>query len=384
MKRLLTCTAAVGLPFVTAACMGSDVGEQPAAPAPVHSHPSTEAPAQPLRAGERFVQLTMTEPYTPAPPNGGSDDYRCVIVDPRATNPVFLTGVQFQPQNATIAHHAITFAVPPEDAAHVRTLDAQSPGEGWTCFGMDGGVSTASWVDTWTPGGQETLLQGDMGHLLEPGSLLVLQIHYNLLGNGGQPAEADQSAIRLRQADGTPKTVSLDTMPLSAPVELPCAPDESGPLCDRATAMADVVRRFGPATGLTADRLLRICGYEAPKPGNTQTCDVAAPARVTVHATRGHMHLLGRSIKVELNPDTPEAKTLLDVPEFNFDDQTLHILPEPVTLQAGDTLRTTCTYDTGLRKRLPQLKDLPPRYVIWGEGTADEMCAPLLTISAAT
>jgi len=211
----------------------------------------------------------------------------------------------------------------------------------------------------------------------------VLQIHYNLLGDGDQPVRADRSGIRLRQTGGTPRTVSLDTMPLSAPVELPCAPDESGPLCDRATAVSDVVQRFGPATGRTADRLLRMCGYEAPNPGSTQTCDVPAPGRVTVHAARGHMHLLGRSIKVELNPGTPEAQTLLDVPEFNFDDQALHILPEPVTLKAGDILRTTCTHETGLRKRLPQLKDLPARYVVWGEGTADEMCAPLLTISAA-
>lgn len=168
MKRLLTSTVAVALLFVTAACTGSNPAEQPSAPAPVHTHPSAETPAQPLRAGERFVRLTMAESYTPAPPNGGNDDYRCVIVDPGVTEPVFLTGVQFQPQNATIAHHAITFAVPPEDAVRVRTLDAQWPGEGWTCFGMDGGVRTASWVDTWTPGGQETLIDGDMGYPLDP------------------------------------------------------------------------------------------------------------------------------------------------------------------------------------------------------------------------
>jgi len=29
------------------------------------------------------------------------------------------------------------------------------------------------------------------------------------------------------------------------------------------------------------------------------------------------MHLLGRSIKVELNPGTAQARTLLDVPDFD-------------------------------------------------------------------
>ncbi len=43
---------------------------------------------------------------------------------------------------------------------------------------------------------------------------------------------------------------------------------------------------------------------------------------------------------------------------------------------ARDSL--TCTHDAGLRKQLPALKNAPPRYVMWGEGTTDEMCLGLL------
>jgi putative flippase GtrA len=378
MKRLPTCAAVSVIALsATAACAGPDE----AATGGSHAHPTVDASTAPLRAGEQFVHLRMSQPYTPSPPNGGSDDYRCVVVDPQVTDPVFLTGVQFQPQDASIAHHAITFVVPPPAASGVRDRDARTPGEGYTCFGMDGGVSTASWVDTWTPGGRETLFDGDMGYRLEPGSLLVLQIHYNLHGAARDAAVSDRSGIRLRQTGGTARTVSLNTVPLSAPIELPCEPDESGPLCDRDAAVEDVARRFGRDAGGRADWLLRMCGYDAPRPGDRQSCDVPAPGGVTVHATRGHMHLLGRSVKVELNPGTPQARTLLDVPAFDFDDQALHILPEPVTFAAGDTLRTTCTFDAGLRRQVPQLQDLPPRYVVWGEGTADEMCAALLTVS---
>ena len=333
-----------------------------------------------LRSGETFIQLQMAAAYTPQPPAGGDDEYRCVILDPEVTSPVFLTGVQYQPQDATIAHHAITYAVPPEDAATVRSLEAAAPGEGWTCFGMDGGVASSSWVDTWTPGGQETLFDGDMGYPLEPGSLLVVQIHYNV--HGGHPAGPDRSGLRLRQSAGTPETIALDTMPLAAPSELPCAPGEAGPLCVRAAAVAAETARFGETAGRRADWLLTMCGYDEPKPGDTQTCDTTVRTPTTVYATRGHMHLLGRSISVELNPGTPEARMLLDVPAFDFDDQALHILPSPVRLRPGDTLRTSCTYDAGLRRQVPQLSELPPRYVVWGEGTADEMCAPLLTHSS--
>ena len=47
----------------------------------------------------------------------------------------------------------------------------------------------------------------------------------------------------------------------------------------------------------------------------------------------------------------------------------------------GDTLRVTCTHDAGLRKQVPQLKKLPPRYVVWGDGTSDEMCTGIMTVS---
>ena len=38
---------------------------------------------------------------------------------------------------------------------------------------------------------------------MPPGSLLVMQVHYNLLATGGKPVGADQSGIRLRLADGS-------------------------------------------------------------------------------------------------------------------------------------------------------------------------------------
>lgn len=332
-----------------------------------------------MRAGEQFVNLAMPEPYTPSAPQGGTDEYRCVILDPHLTKPTFLSGSQFQPQNAPIVHHAIVFAVPPENAAAAEAKDAATPGEGWTCFGDDGveGEQQSAWVDTWTPGGTETLLQQDVGFHLMPGSLLVLQIHYNLLATGA--GETDQSGVRLRLTDGTAATKPLVTVQLPAPTELPCASGESGPLCDRAAAIADVTQRFGAEVGGTEDQLVSTCGNGTPAPGNTQHCDVLIPEPITVYAAFGHMHLLGRSIKLELNPGTAKAQTLLDVPIFDFDYQRLQPMPSPVDVNPGDTVRVTCTHDATLRQQLPQLSKLPPRYVVWGDGTSDEMCLGLLT-----
>ncbi|MEV6237838.1 hypothetical protein [Lentzea sp. NPDC051838] len=388
--RFGVATVALATAFTVVAC-GSGSGNG-ALPIPSGSHNGHAAkpapPPEPLRAGERFVDLKMAESYTPAPPEGGgTDEYRCQVIDPGLTKAAFLTGTQVTPENVALAHHAIVYAVPPAGAAAVREQDAKTPGLGWQCFGGTGvpgaevEAGEASWVDTWAPGAAETLFTEDVGFKLEPGTLIVLQMHYNLLATDGKPGGSDRSAVRLRLKDGTPQTREFVTWPLDAPTDLPCTADESGPLCDRAASIADVTKRFGQDVGETADRQVEECGQSAPKPGDTQTCDHKVEEPVTLFAGFGHMHLLGRAIKVELNPGTPNAKVVLDVPQYDFDNQRLLKLPSPVEIGPGDMLRVTCTHDAKLRKQLPQLKKLPPRYVVWGDGTADEMCTGIMTVS---
>ncbi|WP_214414975.1 monooxygenase [Sphaerisporangium fuscum] len=343
-----------------------------------HGQPFKAPPPQPLRASERFVELKLPQPYTPAAPSGGTDEYRCFLIDPGLKQKAFLTGSQFLPQNSAIVHHAIVFRLPPDKARAAQDLDARTPGEGWTCFG-DTGVDGDSWIGHWAPGANETLLKQKVGYPLPPGSRLVLQIHYNLLATQGKPGESDQSAIRLRLTDGKAGLTPLETAQLPAPIELPCAQGESGPLCDRAAAVRDVAHRFGQDAERTVNELNQFCNQgKPPVPGPTQHCDQPTPTGGTIYAVAGHMHLLGRSIKIELNPGRPDARTLLDIPVYNFDDQAIRPLAEPVTVKRGDTFRVTCTHDAGLRGMLPALQGQPARYVVWGDGTSDEMCLGLL------
>ncbi|MDP4510787.1 monooxygenase [Nonomuraea turcica] len=379
MNRLAR-TAAVLVVAVLLASCGASTTTATTPAAGGHSshsgHTAASTPtASPLRAGERFVSLTMEEPYTPGPPNGGTDDYRCFLIDPKLANRMFLTGAQFQPQNTDLVHHAIFFRLNPEQAAKARELDAATPGQGYTCFG-DSGVDEASWVAHWAPGTNETLLDAKYGYELPPGSQLVMQVHYNLLGVDGKPG-TDRSGIRLRLTEQS--LTPLETALFPAPVELPCTPKESGPLCDRAAAVKDVIGRFGKEI---EDQLTELAEFCRPaRPGPTQHCDLPIGGPATVHALAGHMHLLGRAIKVELNPGAPGARTLLDVPDYNFDDQSLRVLPAPVQLKKGDVVRVTCTHDAGLRALLPQLQKQPPRYVVWGDGTSDEMCLGIAIVS---
>ncbi|MEV8632123.1 monooxygenase [Streptosporangium sp. NPDC051023] len=347
----------------------------------LHGKVAAPPPAAPLRASERFVSLTLPEPYEPKAPSGGTDEYRCFLLDPGLAERSFLTGNQFLPQNTDLVHHAILYRLGPQEAKAAQDLDARTPGEGWTCFG-DTGIEGGAWVGHWAPGANETLLTQKVGYPMPAGSKLVMQVHYNLLATEGKPGGTDRSGIRLRFADGGTKLTPLETGQLAAPIELPCTAEESGPLCDRAAAVDDVAHRFGEQARQGVKGLGQYCGKaKPPVAGSTQHCDYPMGVPGTVYAVAGHMHLLGRSIKMELNPGTPGARTLLDIPSYNFDEQAIRPLATPVALKAGDTLRVTCTHDAGLRKLLPALRDLPPRYVVWGEGTSDEMCLGLLVWS---
>jgi hypothetical protein len=376
--------AALAAVLFLAAC-GKDpapVAAPPTTTSPHAGHSAGSAPpASPLRDGERFVEVGLSTPYTPAAPNGGTDEYRCFLVDPKLTEAAYLTGSQFLPQNAAIVHHAIFYRLNPEQAKAAEKVDAEATGEGWTCFGDSGVQGQTAWVAHWAPGAGETLMPSGYGFEMPPGSKLVMQVHYNLLGAGDGGPGTDASGMQMR-ISAAPALKPLETGLVMAPIELPCEPGGTGPLCDRATAVADVGKRFGAESVETVNQLNQWCnGGAAPKPGTTQSCDQPIEQGGTVHMAAGHMHLLGRAIKVELNPGTSKAQTLLDVPEYNFDNQALVPLAKPVKIAKGDTVRVTCTHDATLRKQLPQLQKLPPRYVVWGEGTSDEMCLGILVVA---
>jgi hypothetical protein len=205
-------------------------------------------------------------------------------------------------------------------------------------------------------------------------------MHYSALAGTG--LDDTRLRLRLREAAGA-GLAPLETVLLPAPVELPCAPGQRGPLCDRETAVLNLIARFGTTSGARVAGLHLLCGGDpaAPTPGPTQSCDRRVDTAMTVRAATAHLHLLGRAMRIEANPGTPRAATILDVPVYDFDDQGSRWLDTPVRLRPGDTVRVTCTHDATLRDVLPALRDEQPRYVVWGEGTAEEMCLGILTVT---
>ncbi len=389
----LRAALAVGALALVTAC-GSSAGstdaaqDAPASAAPSSHHPVVEqadpveaVKPKPLRAGESRMTLRIPQSYTPSAPNGvGTDDYRCFLLDPHLAKDMYLTGTFVKPDNRNVVHHVILFRADPDQIDAAQQLDAKDPGEGWTCFGDSGlpnssDLENAPWLGAWAPGAKESVAAKGFGTPLSAGSRIIMQVHYNLLGGPGP----DRSATLLRLAPGSQHLTPLTTMLLPAPVELACRPGHTdNMLCDRTAAIADVVKRFGPV-GQTNNWLGVLCNAK-PVPSQVTSCARTITEPTTIRGVAGHMHLLGRSIKIEVNPGTPKAKTVLNIPIWDFDNQGSKPV-KPVALEVGDTVKVTCKHVQWLRDLLPAFKGQPDRYVVWGEGTMDEMCLGILTVT---
>lgn len=344
-----------------------------------HAHGSTPtaatAPEAPLRKGERFVTVRMPTAYSPkAPAAPGTDDYRCFLLDPGITRTSVVTGMNVLPGNPDVVHHVILFRVSPEAVARAERRDRQEAGQGWTCFGDSGiegsatSLDSAPWLGAWAPGGGEQVLPTDLGMPLAAGSQIIMQVHYNLLAGRGP----DISAAKMRVAPDDGSRKILHTMLLPAPVELPCRPGKTGALCSREAAVADVMTRFGRITGQASNALNLLCGPSGPGP--TQTCTRPVIEAATIRASAGHMHLLGRSISVTVNEGRAGERVVLNLPVWDFDNQGSRPVSPAAKVTPGDTLTVRCTHDQSLRDHLPAFEGQPERYVVWGEGSTDEMC----------
>ncbi len=346
---------------------GSVAFASPASGAPKTSHVST-------------VTLQAPTPYRPHAPNGGTDDYHCTLVNPHAKQNSFIVSSQFYP-NSIEVHHAILFLVPPALAAEAEAVNGA--GKGWTCFGQTalpgaslGHIGDTPWLSAWAPGHGEDVLPTGTGQPLPKGSLVIMQIHYNLLV-GHKPVRA-KLVLHTVPASTPLRPLSLALMP--APPDVPCAAGATGPLCSRAASLVDLGQRFGPGSVGFVNTLESICGRNAADPpaGDTTSCTWPVLKAGTVVRVGAHMHLTGRTLQITLNPGTPTQTTLLDVPNYNFDYQRGYTLRTPVPVVPGDKIQVTCTYDPKLRTELPALRSLPARFVTWGDGSSDEMCLGLV------
>lgn len=327
--------------------------------------PSANARVVKPRADET---LTMPQAYegSASVPN----DYRCFVLDPKLTEAKYLTGYEFHGDQLREIHHAQVFHIRASQAAAVSSQAGQDGKPGWSCYaGPQGGQGGL--IAGWVPGQDPVIYGHDAGVLFEPGDVLVLQIHYH---HDDEAPTPDRSGISLQLDNPTRAINPIRIVNPLGPVEIPCMPGANAPLCDRSAALAADAQAYGLIGALAEPGLLALC-HKTPEEltagfnGIAHTsCQYRVPEDGIIIGAMGHMHTLGKSFRLTLDPGTPQQQIMLDIPTWNFDWQMNYSFVTPIHVTRGDTVQMDCTWDRSLDPNRPQ------KYIVFAEGTEDEMC----------
>ncbi|MGC6458738.1 MAG: redoxin domain-containing protein [Akkermansiaceae bacterium] len=277
--------------------------------------------------GKPDLILRMTESFKV--PADGPDILQNLVIPVKIPEDKMVRAIEFRPGNKRVVHHSVLFL---DDKGQARKLDAETPEPGYSNFGGAGFLPSGS-LGGWSVGNTARELPKGMGRYLKKGSDLVMQIHYHPTGK----AEVDQSEVAVYFID--------------QPVEEILA--EPGRL----------VSSFW-----LSDYLLEI---PAEEKSYESKASYTLPRDITLVGLVPHMHLLGRSVKVTATPPKGPPRTLVDIPEWNYNWQDEFYYEEPFPLPAGTKIEVVATFDNSNDN--PSNPSNPPKKVTWGDGTLDEM-----------
>lgn len=190
---------------------------------------------------------------------------------------------------------------------HWLLFNNQSPdSDGTASAGLGTHGSGEELLYGWAPGASPLYLDPDVGQKIEGGTGFTLEAHYNNTGGDADDASGAELCVT--------KQVPVHEAGLS-------------------WVGTDLI------SGVSA----------------SGTCD---PKDQEIHliAAQPHMHKTGKHMKVVVNRKDGTKETIHDE-DFSFENQRYY--PLNVVMQAGDTLTTTCDYNTT---------------AVFGRGTSQEMC----------
>ncbi len=197
-------------------------------------------------------------------------------------------------------------------------------------------------LSVWAPGHGEDVLPKGTGISLPKGSLVIEQVHYNLLV-GDKPVT---NGLVLHTVPMSTPLLPMQSQYLVAPPNIPCPAGVTGPLCNYQASLNYLNQRFGSGGVEMAKGIDQVCGENPDDPpvGDTATCTWRIGSNGYIDRIQPHMHLLGVEFTMVLNPGTPQAKTILNVPNYNFDYQKAYNVA-PIPVSRGEQIQINCSYN---------------------------------------
>ncbi len=251
--------------------------------------------------------LILTIP-TQSLPAKGPIDYRYITVATNQSTDRWLRAAVVRAGNSRAVHHALVF-----DGTLLDVL-------------LNGG-GLGGFFAGYVPGYEQTWFPEGTGKFLKAGTPLTLQMHYTATGQ----AETDATQIALYFMSAPPTRQLFTKAASNTSLSIP-------------PGMKEYEREASFVASTTKDVML----YEL----------------------NPHMHFRGKRVRFDaLYPDGT-SETLLNVPQYDFNWQSMYRLAQPKRLPAGTSIRVRGAFDNSAQN--PANPD-PKATVVFGEQTSDEM-----------
>jgi hypothetical protein len=263
--------------------------------------------------------LEAAMPSTFDVPAEGPDLYQCFVIPAPSAKSRWVRALDIRPGNPKVVHHVILF----QDTT--RTARQRDTGHGYPCFGTPGFLPALG-LGGWTPGALPAQNPPDIPELLHANADLVLQVHYHPTGR----PETDRTRLALYFTDQPPKRRLMDIPLGSARIDIP-----------------------------PGERAYKVTDH------------FTIPVEVDAIGVIPHAHYVCRSMYAYAVLPDGTRRTLLRIPEWNFNWQQQYRYAAPLRLPADTRVEMEFTYDNS--EANPRNPNHPPARVQYGPGTNDEM-----------
>lgn len=295
--------------------------------------------------------------------SGAPDTIENFIVPTNFTEDKWISKAEILPGNRKVVHHVIAFIQTPEmieqfkkGQGRARALmqsdvfyrdgsllkvkadapvinDGCSAPNGGSAFkrpgASEGGDAFGLFLAGYAPGKGIDVFPAGTAKKVPAGSMLVFQMHYSSYGGKFEGSQGDRTRLGLHFASRPPEK-SLNTVGIQN-------------------------HYFKLPPGEANQQVTACYTFDAP-----------------VHLTSymPHMHLRGKDMTYEVIYPDRRRQTLLSVPRFSFNWQTMYYLKKPVMLPKGTKLIVTAHFDNSDKNKY---NPDPAKTIRWGDPTYEEM-----------
>lgn len=283
--------------------------------------PSLPTFTQGWQLGTPDLVVTMSDVYTLRP--DGPDLFRTFVLPIPTKVAKYVRAIEFRPGNGRGVHHA---NIGVDRTRSSRRLDQADPEPGYVGGMVQDAAYPPGYLLGWTPGQQPRASPDGMPWRLEADSDLIVQLH---LQPTGKP-EPIQVTVGFFFTDDLPVRIPVGLRMGSETIDIPA--------------------------GRSAFEI---------------TDSYVLPVDTQVLAVQPHAHNLGREMIGQATLPDGTTKPLITIRDWDFRWQDVYRYSEPIALPKGSRISMRFTYDNSAAN--PRNPYQPPRRILWGQATTDEM-----------